>query len=203
MSYALQELQIPPTGTKSPRSPRSAREDPSASDPSVIRDRRSALRALPTDGRLAAVPSPRPSSPQATPLALWPPSSAACWPVRTATVTGVTPGLPGRRARRPLRRPARRHAHGAGFAAAAREAGAVAVLTDRGRAPTSSRPTASTCRASSSSTRAAVLGRAAALVYGTGDLALRMFGVTGTNGKTTTAYLLNSALRGARPHAPA
>ena len=42
----------------------------------------------------------------------------------------------------------------------------------------------------------AVLGAVAAVVYGHPADALRMIGVTGTNGKTTTAYLLESALRG-------
>ncbi len=40
----------------------------------------------------------------------------------------------------------------------------------------------------------AVVGRVASLVYGTERLPLRLYGVTGTNGKTTTAYLVNSAL---------
>jgi UDP-N-acetylmuramoyl-L-alanyl-D-glutamate--2,6-diaminopimelate ligase len=39
-----------------------------------------------------------------------------------------------------------------------------------------------------------VVGRLAAHLYGTTELPLRMFGITGTNGKTTTAYLVNSAL---------
>ncbi|NYG05690.1 cell division protein FtsI (penicillin-binding protein 3) [Phycicoccus badiiscoriae] len=41
MTYALQELQIPPTGTSSPVAKLSPATIPAASDPSVIRDRRS------------------------------------------------------------------------------------------------------------------------------------------------------------------
>ena len=40
----------------------------------------------------------------------------------------------------------------------------------------------------------AVLGTVASLVYGTGSLPFPVVGVTGTNGKTTTAYLISSAL---------
>ena len=42
----------------------------------------------------------------------------------------------------------------------------------------------------------AALGRVAALVYGLASQELTILGITGTNGKTTTAYLLDSALRG-------
>jgi UDP-N-acetylmuramoyl-L-alanyl-D-glutamate--2,6-diaminopimelate ligase len=42
-----------------------------------------------------------------------------------------------------------------------------------------------------------VLGRLAAWVYGEPSTALTTIGVTGTNGKTTTAYLLEAALRAA------
>ena len=41
MTYALQELQIPPTGTKSPVAKIHPEKNPPASDTSVIRDRRS------------------------------------------------------------------------------------------------------------------------------------------------------------------
>jgi len=41
------------------------------------------------------------------------------------------------------------------------------------------------------------LGQAAELVYGAPTSALRTVGITGTNGKTTTAYLLKQALEGA------
>ncbi len=42
-----------------------------------------------------------------------------------------------------------------------------------------------------------VLGRVAALVYGEPATRLRMIGVTGTQGKTTTTRLLESGLSGA------
>ena len=41
MTYALQELQIPPTGTSSPVAKIRVDKTPAASDPSVLRDRRS------------------------------------------------------------------------------------------------------------------------------------------------------------------
>jgi UDP-N-acetylmuramoyl-L-alanyl-D-glutamate--2,6-diaminopimelate ligase len=84
-------------------------------------------------------------------------------------------------------------AHGASFAAAALASGAVAVLTDA--------TGAEALRASGTGVPLlvveaprAVLGAVAAAVYGTERLPMRMVGVTGTNGKTTTAYLLRSAL---------
>ena len=42
-----------------------------------------------------------------------------------------------------------------------------------------------------------MLGRAAELVYGSPSSALRTVGITGTNGKTTTAYLLKQGIEGA------
>ena len=84
--------------------------------------------------------------------------------------------------------------HGAAFAAAARDAGAVAVLTDeaglvrlRGDGVTLPCLVADDPRA--------VLGGLAALVHGHPAQALTLVGVTGTNGKTTTAYLVESGLR--------
>jgi UDP-N-acetylmuramoyl-L-alanyl-D-glutamate--2,6-diaminopimelate ligase len=90
------------------------------------------------------------------------------------------------------------HAHGAQFASAATAAGAVAVLTDEAGALQLA------AAASSSAVEVpvlvvsdprAVLGDVAALVYAHAASALRMIGITGTNGKTTTAYLVESALR--------
>ena len=84
--------------------------------------------------------------------------------------------------------------HGADFVDAAISRGAVAVLTD---------PTGAALLALRElpvpvlvvpDPRAA-LGRVAALVYGSASRKLTMLGITGTNGKTTTAYLLDSALR--------
>jgi UDP-N-acetylmuramoyl-L-alanyl-D-glutamate--2,6-diaminopimelate ligase len=84
--------------------------------------------------------------------------------------------------------------HGADFAAAAAAAGAVAFLTDEAGA--------ARCRAAGLPTLVvlaprAVLGSLSAWVYGDPAEGLTMLGVTGTNGKTTTAYLLESGLRGA------
>nr|WP_157622574.1 UDP-N-acetylmuramoyl-L-alanyl-D-glutamate--2,6-diaminopimelate ligase [Tetrasphaera sp. Soil756] len=153
---------------------------------------------------------PRPTSPPRTPLrevaALLgvpvPQAATAASPDVTGVtgVTGVTldsravlPGdlyaaLPGARA------------HGADFAAAAARSGAVAVLTDddgarRVRAAAVDLPTLVV------PDPRGVLGHVAAAVYGTEPTPLRMVGITGTNGKTTTAYLVHSALTalGRRP----
>ncbi|MFL6099084.1 MAG: UDP-N-acetylmuramoyl-L-alanyl-D-glutamate--2,6-diaminopimelate ligase [Actinomycetales bacterium] len=84
------------------------------------------------------------------------------------------------------------HRHGAGFSAEAARAGAVAVLTD---------PPGATASAAAGLPVVvvvdprAVLGAVAARVYGSPADDLLMLGVTGTNGKTTTAYLLEAGLR--------
>ena len=114
--------------------------------------------------------------------------------VPEATVTGVTldsrairPGdlyaaLPGSRA------------HGAQFADAAAAAGAVACLTDvDGRAAAGAAGLATYVVDDPRH----VLGELAAWVYGDPAEQLTTIGVTGTNGKTTTAYLLESGLRAA------
>ena len=85
------------------------------------------------------------------------------------------------------------HGHGATYWSQARAAGAVAVITDPDGAAgidddvpvvvvPEIRP---------------VLGRASALVYGEPAARLRMIGVTGTQGKTTTTRLLEGGLSGA------
>jgi UDP-N-acetylmuramoyl-L-alanyl-D-glutamate--2,6-diaminopimelate ligase len=80
--------------------------------------------------------------------------------------------------------------HGAQFVAAAAEAGAVAVLTDEsGRGHPHDLPTLVVENPRD------VLGRVAATVYGEPTRDLQLFGVTGTNGKTTTTYLLDAVLR--------
>lgn len=136
-------------------------------------------------------PTEAPRTPLAT-LAEWLGATVEGDPARVAgvTVSGVTlssqrvrPGdlyaaLPGARA------------HGIDFAASAVEAGAVAVLTDRagsGRGP------AEVARLVVDDPRA-VLGRLSAHVYGEPAAAMRMIGVTGTQGKTTTTRLLESGL---------
>ncbi|WP_279236360.1 UDP-N-acetylmuramoyl-L-alanyl-D-glutamate--2,6-diaminopimelate ligase [Nocardioides sp. SR21] len=81
-------------------------------------------------------------------------------------------------------------AHGIDFAATAVEAGAVAILTDpagAGRAPAGV-PLLVVEHPRS------VLGRLAARVYGDPATSMRMIGVTGTQGKTTTTRLAEAGL---------
>ncbi|MEU7617423.1 UDP-N-acetylmuramoyl-L-alanyl-D-glutamate--2,6-diaminopimelate ligase [Micromonospora rifamycinica] len=122
-------------------------------------------------------------------LAVAPPADAA-----ELVVTGVThasqevrPGdlyaaLPG----------ARRH--GAQFAAGAATAGAVAVLTDPAGATAAG---ATGLPVLVTPDPRAVLGELAAAVYGDPTDGLTVIGVTGTAGKTSTAYLIESGLRAA------
>ena len=86
-------------------------------------------------------------------------------------------------------------AHGASYAADAVRQGAVAVLTDEAGievmaggvdAPVLVHPTPR-----------AVLGEVAAMVYGRPSERMRVIGVTGTSGKTTTTYLVEAGLRAA------
>jgi len=84
--------------------------------------------------------------------------------------------------------------HGAAFCAEAVAAGAVAVLTDQdGRA----RATASGVPVLVLADPRARLGEIACWVYGDPSSRLRLIGVTGTSGKTTSTYLLESGLRAA------
>jgi UDP-N-acetylmuramoyl-L-alanyl-D-glutamate--2,6-diaminopimelate ligase len=110
------------------------------------------------------------------------------------TVTGVThdsravqPGdlyaaLPGSRA------------HGADFAAQAALAGAVAVLTDPAGAEAASKAGLPALVVADPRN---ALGGVAARVYGDPSAELTVVGITGTNGKTTTAYLIEAGLRAA------
>ena len=87
--------------------------------------------------------------------------------------------------------------HGMAYAEQAVAAGAAAILTDqasREQALSHDVPVLVVADAR------AVAGPAAACVYGDPVASLRTFGVTGTNGKTTTTFLLDGGLRAAGMH---
>ncbi len=87
--------------------------------------------------------------------------------------------------------------HGATFCGEAASAGAVAVLTDpagRDLAIASGLPVLVV------SDPRARLGEVAAWVYGSPSAQLTLIGVTGTSGKTTTTYLIESGMRMAGHH---
>ncbi|QGN50746.1 UDP-N-acetylmuramoyl-L-alanyl-D-glutamate--2,6-diaminopimelate ligase [Micromonospora sp. WMMD558] len=84
--------------------------------------------------------------------------------------------------------------HGAEFVPAAAAAGAVAVLTDPAGAPAAEE---AGLPALVVPDPRAVLGDLASAVYGDPTEGLTVIGVTGTAGKTSTAYLVESGLRAA------
>jgi UDP-N-acetylmuramoyl-L-alanyl-D-glutamate--2,6-diaminopimelate ligase len=84
--------------------------------------------------------------------------------------------------------------HGARFTAAAVQAGAVAVLTDTAGAQLAAGAGVPVLVVPDPR---GVLGDLAGWLFGNPSRQLLMLGVTGTNGKTTTTYLLDGALRGA------
>jgi UDP-N-acetylmuramoyl-L-alanyl-D-glutamate--2,6-diaminopimelate ligase len=83
-----------------------------------------------------------------------------------------------------------RRGHGAHFAAPARAAGAVAVLTD----PAGLAQLSGELPAIVVGDVRACLGRVAAVVYGRPSSAMTVLGVTGTSGKTTTTFLVRAGL---------
>jgi len=85
-------------------------------------------------------------------------------------------------------------AHGADFARQAAERGAVAVLTDPAGADRADVAGIPVLVVPGPRDR---LGPLSAWVYGEPAAGLATIGITGTNGKTTTAYLVEAALRGA------
>lgn len=86
--------------------------------------------------------------------------------------------------------------HGARFASAAVGAGAAAILTDAdGARLISGDPAAGGTPVLVVADPRGVLGTVSAWLYGDPAAALRTTGVTGTNGKTTTSYLVDAALR--------
>ena len=87
--------------------------------------------------------------------------------------------------------------HGASYAAEAVGAGAVGVLTDPAGAQMLSVDVPVLVHPAPRS----VLGAAAALVYGDPSARVKVIGVTGTSGKTTTTYLVEAGLRAAGRHA--
>jgi UDP-N-acetylmuramoyl-L-alanyl-D-glutamate--2,6-diaminopimelate ligase len=84
--------------------------------------------------------------------------------------------------------------HGARFAAEAVRSGAVAVLTDPAGQPAAA---ATGVPVVAVDAPRLVLGEVAAWAYDDPSADLTVLGVTGTNGKTTTAYLLEAGLRAA------
>ena len=139
------------------------------------------------------MPSPRPASLHATPISAVATLVGGTVAGEDVLVTGVTlasqdvgPGdlyaaLPGA------------NAHGARYAAGALEAGAVAVLTDAAGAEMLAADGVSVPTVVVEQPRG-VVGSVARVLYGTTELGFGLFGVTGTNGKTTVAYLMDSAL---------
>src|SRR5947209_7252921 len=87
------------------------------------------------------------------------------------------------------------HTHGIDHAPQALARGATAVLTDARPAATATEAGAPVVVEVDDPQSAA--GPAAAWVYGDPALELTMVGITGTNGKTTTAYLADAGLRAA------
>lgn len=91
-----------------------------------------------------------------------------------------------------------RKVHGARFAAAARESGAVAVLTDtEGAAYLAADPATADLPCAVVADPRLAAGPAAAVVYGDPSADLRVLGVTGTSGKTTTTFLVRAGLAAA------
>jgi UDP-N-acetylmuramoyl-L-alanyl-D-glutamate--2,6-diaminopimelate ligase len=89
--------------------------------------------------------------------------------------------------------------HGAQFAVDAIDAGAAAVLTDVAGASVleTSVPPGTTVAVLVHPDPRSVLGAVSARVYGDPSRRLRLIGITGTSGKTTSSYMLESALMAA------
>ncbi|GAA2832606.1 UDP-N-acetylmuramoyl-L-alanyl-D-glutamate--2,6-diaminopimelate ligase [Kitasatospora aburaviensis] len=150
------------------------------------------LPAVPKPDQITVSP-PRPAGAAAQPLAELA-RLLGLAPVEGGPVTGVTHDS---RAVRPgdvyVAFPGANH-HGAAFAAQAAAAGAVALLTD----PAGAELAAGTGLPMLVVDRPrARMGELAAAVYGRPSERLLMIGLTGTNGKTTTSYLVEGGLRGA------
>ncbi|MHC5700589.1 UDP-N-acetylmuramoyl-L-alanyl-D-glutamate--2,6-diaminopimelate ligase [Streptomyces tirandamycinicus] len=186
------------------RSPGSAPPPPAEAPSPGARGSRQgpSFRAGPgTAGTLTAVPQadqyrtapPRPAEVRPTDLAelaarlgVEPPGSGAVTGI-THDSRAVRPGdvyaaLPGARL------------HGADYVAQARDLGAAAILTD----PTGAERAAGTgLPVLVTEDPRGRMGELAAEIYGRPGEALLQIGITGTSGKTTTAYLVEGGLRGA------
>jgi len=159
-------------------------------------------------GNLTAVPkadqptltqpgAPRPMRVRPKPLADLAGRLGTPAPDSSAVITGIThdsravrPGdlyaaLPGARF------------HGADFAAQAAGAGAAAVLTDPAG---TERAAATGLPVLTVADPRAVMGGLAAAIYDEPGEGMLRIGITGTSGKTTTAYLVEGGLRAALPH---
>ena len=201
MEYTLRHYRVPPTGDQGAEVHGLSRDGvgdvsaASARGGACGRDRVGSERRV----RLSASPCRRRRPARAISPRCW--RSPAARPARTRRCTGVThasgevrPGdlyaaLPG----------ARRH--GAEFVAgrARRRRGRGADRPGR-RGRGRRRPA---CRCWSSTTRARCSARSPSAVYGDPTARLTVIGITGTAGKTSTAYLVESGLRAAGPrHRP-
>ncbi|MBL3677723.1 UDP-N-acetylmuramoyl-L-alanyl-D-glutamate--2,6-diaminopimelate ligase [Leucobacter chromiireducens subsp. solipictus] len=87
--------------------------------------------------------------------------------------------------------------HGADFAAQAAASGASAMLTDAAGAELATAAGVELPVLVSARHPRELLGDVAAAVYGTADFDAKLFGVTGTNGKTSVVYILAELIRAA------
>ncbi|MET9446336.1 UDP-N-acetylmuramoyl-L-alanyl-D-glutamate--2,6-diaminopimelate ligase [Streptomyces cinerochromogenes] len=139
---------------------------------------------------------PRPTRLPATPLAELADQLGVTAPEGAAEVTGITHDS---RAVRPgdlYAALAGARLHGADFVAQAASLGAVAVLTDPAGAE---RAAATGLPVLVLADPRARMGELAATIYGHPGRDLLQIGITGTSGKTTTAYLVKGGLDAARP----
>ncbi|MBK0421513.1 UDP-N-acetylmuramoyl-L-alanyl-D-glutamate--2,6-diaminopimelate ligase [Leucobacter sp. CSA2] len=87
--------------------------------------------------------------------------------------------------------------HGAEFAAQAAGLGAAAMLTDAEGARLAAEAGADLPVLVTEQHPRAIMGEVAAAVYGTADFGAKLFGITGTNGKTSVVYMLAELIRAA------
>lgn len=115
-------------------------------------------------------------------------------PQRDAALTGITHDSTAVRPGDLYAALAGSHTHGARFSEAAVAAGAVAVLTDAHGGDVAARLSVPVLVVDDPRRH---LGDIASWMYGEPSRRMRVLGVTGTNGKTTTTYLLDAGLRAA------